>query len=221
MRENIRQENRDHHRLFYKTDHHWKAETGLWAAGIIAQYLNANNGFNIDVGLFDPERYRYDVYEGSNLGSLGRKVTLIRAHADDGVLIYPEFDTDLSMLTLAGNIERQGTFGVTYKNKPIHKPNYYTSFYDWEYSIGNEVIHNNLLHDGKKILFIMDSFFKTVTPFLALGVENIAAIDLRGFTGSLKTYIKQNKPDMVIVMYNPSIIKTPDYTVHTSMFDFR
>jgi hypothetical protein len=76
--------------------------------------------------------------------------------------------------------------------------------------------------DGyKKILFITDSFVKAVIPFLALGVENIATIDLRGFTGSVKTYVKQNDPDMVIVMYNPSAIKAPDYAAHTSMFDFR
>jgi hypothetical protein len=74
------------------------------------------------------------------------------------------------------------------------------------------IIHNNFLYDNKRILFIKDSFVMCVAPFLALGVEYIETIDLRNFTGSVKTYIKQNKPDMVIVMYNPSAIKDPDYT---------
>lgn len=30
----------NHHDLFYKTDYYWKAETGLWAVGIMAEFLN-------------------------------------------------------------------------------------------------------------------------------------------------------------------------------------
>ncbi|MDR2393358.1 MAG: hypothetical protein LBD93_04295 [Treponema sp.] len=40
LRKNIREETLDHRRLFYKTDHHWKAETGLWASRILMNHLN-------------------------------------------------------------------------------------------------------------------------------------------------------------------------------------
>jgi hypothetical protein len=46
-------------------------------------------------------------------------------------------------------------------------------------------------------------------------------IDPRSFTGSIKTYILKNKPDIVIVMYEPGNIETPDYGTHLSTFDFR
>jgi hypothetical protein len=73
LRENIHEENLDHHSLFYKTDHHWKAETGLWATKIIARNLNEQFGFEIDLNLFDPARYRFDVYKNWFLGSYRKK----------------------------------------------------------------------------------------------------------------------------------------------------
>jgi hypothetical protein len=219
LRERLHQEQLDHHSLFYKTDHHWKAETGLWASNIIAEYLNANNGFMIDTSLFAPDRYRYEVYENANLGSLGRKITLVRTATENGTLIYPRFDTDFSIAPLSETTGRQGTFDIFYKNKPT-KPDYQTSFYDSAYSSVNKTIHNNLLHDGKKILVIGDSFGKAVVPFLAIAMENIETISLPSFSGSVKTYIEQSKPDMVIVLYNPSILDSSD-PPRIPIFDFR
>jgi hypothetical protein len=82
------------------------------------------------------------------------------------------------------------------------------------------VIHNNFLHGNKKILIIKDSFVNNLAPFLSLGIEHIDMLDLRHFTGSIKTYIKQTQPDMVIVMYNPSALAMDD-SAHKRMFDFR
>jgi LmbE family N-acetylglucosaminyl deacetylase len=51
--------------------------------------------------------------------------------------------------------------------------------------------------------------------------KQLDILDLRHFTGSLRSYITETKPDMVIVLYNPNAIAAPDYATHTSMFDFR
>jgi hypothetical protein len=224
LRENIRQEKLDHHSLFYKTDHHWKAETGLWAAGIIAQYLNTNNGFDIDLDLFKPEQYRYDVYENWFLGSLGKKVTLVYAPPEDISLIYPRFNTNFSLKIASRDIDAEGAFDIFYDYRQVGEINHYNLNPYGAYLYGdnpNVIIHNNFLHDNKRIIVIKDSFVNCVNPFLSLGIEYIDVLDIRHFTGSVKTYIKQNKPDMVIVMYNPSVIGSPDYTTHTSLFDFR
>ncbi|GHU16513.1 hypothetical protein FACS1894163_06010 [Spirochaetia bacterium] len=224
LRENIRQENRDHHSLFYKTDHHWKAETGLWAAGIIAQYLNANNGFNIDLDAFKPEQYRYDLYENWFLGSAGRKVTLLQTPPEDIGLIYPRFNTSFSLKIPSRNIDAEGAFDIFYDYRQVNEIDYYNLNPYGAYlyrDAPNVIIRNNFLHDNQRILVIKDSFVNCVNPFLSLGIEYVDVLDIRHFTGSVKTYIKQNKPDMVIVMYNPDVIQTPDYTTHTSIFDFR
>jgi hypothetical protein len=235
IRQSIYQEHIDHHSLFFRTDHHWKPETGLWAAGIIGKYLNEHKGFAIDTDIFLPDRYSYDVYERFFLGSQGRKVTLVRAAPDDFSLLYPLFDTDVSLQIPSKAINARGSFDIFYWHEQMrqYQPErigyYNLSRYDTYMYSDNPVtiIQNNLIHNGKKVCFIIDSFGLTLIPFLALGLERIDVLDIRssanGFSGSVRRFIEQNKPDMVVVMYNPNAIAFPplDYTNHDSAFDFR
>lgn len=39
-------------------------------------------------------------------------------------------------------------------------------------------------------------------PFLVCAYSDIDKIDLSNFTGSLETYIKDNEPDIVVIMYS-------------------
>jgi hypothetical protein len=220
LRETLHQQNLDHHSLFYKTDHHWKAETGLWASGVIAAYLNAHNGFSIDTSIFSPDRYRYEVYEKWFLGSIGRKVTLINAEPEDCALIYPKEEADISFQILSRNIDTRGGFDVMYDYRHVAKKDYYNHIPYTAYTYGDNAlitIHNHKRFDGKKVLFIKDSFVNVVAPFFALGVEYVDVLDLRSFNGSVKSYVEQTKPDIVIVMYNPSAITNTT----NDMFDFR
>jgi hypothetical protein len=220
LRENIHEENLDHHALFYKTDHHWKAETGLWATKIISRDLNERFGFEIDLNTFDSSRYRFDVYKNYFLGSLGREVTLARVDPEDGVLIYPQFDTNVSLQIPTRNINATGAFDIFYWPEQFSKINYYKIDFYRSYLYSNNavtIIHNHLLHDGKKILLIKDSFVGVVAPFVGLGVEHVELLDLRHFTGSVKTYIEQHKPDIVVVMYNPGAIAANNRV----LFNFR
>jgi hypothetical protein len=158
------------------------------------------------------------------LGSSGRKVTLAQTQPDNISLIYPKFNTNITLKALYGNIEKEGDFDIIYDYKHINKIDYYNlnPFVAYQFGLNPVVvIKNNLLQDGKKVLFIRDSFTGVVAPFFSLGLENTEELDLRLFTGSVQTYIEQTKPDMVIVMYTPTEITTPDYTIHTSTFDFR
>ncbi|MDR1399537.1 MAG: hypothetical protein LBJ41_06430 [Treponema sp.] len=220
VRETLHQENLDHHSLFYKTDHHWKAETGLWASGVIAKYLNAHNGFSIDTALFSPDRYRYEVYEKWFLGSVGRKVTLINAEPEDCTFIYPKEETDLSFQILSRNIDTRGAFDVIYDYRQVEMKDYYTHVPYSAYTYADNALitmQNHKRFDGKRVLFIKDSFVNVVAPFFALGVEYVDVLDLRQFNGSVKNYIEQTKPDTVIVMYNPSAMTNETH----NMFDFR
>ncbi|MDR3170279.1 MAG: hypothetical protein LBU17_01480 [Treponema sp.] len=223
LREYIHEQQLDHHSLFYKTDHHWKAETGLWATKIIGAYLNTHNGFAIDTSIFDPDRYRYEVYKNWFLGSIGKKVTLMRTQPEDISLMYPLWDTNLTLQIPSLQIDTQGTFDIVYGYDRITKIDYYNLSPYGAYIYGDNpitIIHNNLSQDGKKVLFIKDSFVNVVDPFCALGVENVEVVDIRHFTGSVQTYIEQSKPDIVIVMYNPSAINM-DTSTHRATFDFR
>jgi hypothetical protein len=207
LEERLHTENMDHHASFYLTDHHWKAETGLWAAGVIAGYLNGRNGFSIDAGLFSPEQYRREVYENAFLGSRGRELTLKRVKPENISLLYPRFPVDISFSAPGRNIDKRGPFDVMYNYHQLAGTGYYSRSAYRAYLYGINplvVIRNNLAPPGggKKILFIVDSYAHVLLPFFALGVAAVEALDLREFTGSVKTYVEQSRPDLVVVMYD-------------------
>lgn len=70
-----------------------------------------------------------------------------------------------------------------------------------------QIFRNNLSSDGKKILVFRDSFFNPVAPFLALNTQELHTCDVRSYGEYVgekikaEQYIKQIKPDYVIVLY--------------------
>ena len=103
-------------------------------------------------------------------------------------------------------------------NKDYYQSNPYGA-----YNYGDKALRkiNNIMNNGsKKILFIHDSFSNSMIPFLALGINYIEALDLRHFKGSLKSYIKQNKPDMIITAYCSTFPGSVD-DWYIQLYDFR
>ena len=194
----------DHHDSFFETDHHWKPETGLWAAGELAKKLNEEYGFSIDLSLFDLENFEQDVYEDYFLGSQGKKVTLSRATPEDISLLYPKFAVDLSIEIPSLSVEKTGDFSIMYRYDPVNSCDYYGLNPYGAYFYGDNAltrIVNHQVTDGKRILVLGHSFDNTVLPFLALGVSSVDSIDLRSFDGSLETYLLENHYDVVIEFY--------------------
>ncbi len=64
------------------------------------------------------------------------------------------------------------------------------------------VITNNTITDGKKILILRDSFAQVVAPFLALGTHEVDLICDQKFSGSICSYIRENKPDVILIIYS-------------------
>jgi hypothetical protein len=76
-------------------------------------------------------------------------------------------------------------------------------------------------NQDKKILLLQDSFSFYSTSFLACDIGAVDTIHLSAFTGSVRTYIEQTKPDAVALMYWEGNIEPIDWTTHTSNFDLR
>lgn len=226
LRDNIHQENLNHHQLFYVTDHHWKAETGLWAAEKICEYINNKYGYAIDTTLLDSDNFIYDVYEDWFLGSYGKKVTLGKADPEDFTLLYPKFSTQFHYVIPSIDVDTIGDFSVTYNMEAVVPKDYYNKSPYAAYNYGDRAVIRIENQDDnlpeKKVLVIHDSFADSVIPFMALGIKNMESIDLRYFTGSLENYIDTSKPDLVIVMYNAGeVSENVEYTTHTDLFDFK
>lgn len=214
-----------YHELFFRTDHHWKPETGLWAASVIAHTLNSKYGFHIDLNLFHEEQYEIKVFQRWFLGSLGKKLTLSRVEPEDCSYMLPRFPHEIHYEIPSLGINATGTFEITYDPYQFSSIDYYekTLYEGYNYS-DNPVIrfHNNQVIDGKRILIIKDSFANVIVPFLSLGVENLCVIDTRMFTGSLLRFTDEYRPDIVLIIANPSSYERPiDWESHTSFFDFR
>ncbi|MGN1201664.1 MAG: DHHW family protein, partial [Eubacterium sp.] len=225
LRENIHQAGLNHHELFYVTDHHWKAETGLWAAGEISNYLNEQYDLGIETDLLDITNFTSVLYEDWFLGSLGKKVTLGKTEPEDFSLLYPNFPTQFHYEIPSIGIDTVGDFSVTYNMEAVEPKDYYNKSPYAAYNYGDRAvikIENQNASSDEKVLIVHDSFADSVIPFMALGTKNIESIDLRYFNGSLEKFIDDSDPDLVIVMYNAGEISSEiDFTTHTDIFDFR
>lgn len=212
-----------HRSAFYVTDHHWRVETGLWAAGTIARCVNDRFGGQIDLSVFEPDRYQYDVYPRQFLGSYGRQATLTLAEPEDFTLVYPKFETSFSFPLLnavqnAGLTPEQqteitaldekarsvnGDFSMFFDYSMLKSGDYYNTdtYTTYTDNVSDLVyIHNNLVSNGEKALFLRDSFGRTLVPFFALGVEDTLRLRPDTFGGSLQAYFASEMPDIVVVL---------------------
>lgn len=204
LRDELHAAGLDHHACFFQTDHHWRPETGRWAAGVVARHLNENYGFDIDDTIFDAKQWRVDVFHDWFLGSQGKKVTLARATPEDFKLFYPKFKTHFHIEIPSLDLDKSGSFSVFYRQNVLRKLDYYNQTPYSAYFYGDRAltrVHNLLSNDGKRVLVLGHSFDNCVLPFLAVGVEYLDSIDLREFTGDLETYLEQNRYDVVIELY--------------------
>lgn len=227
IRDEIVTEGLNQHDLFYRTDHHWKASTARWATGKIFEKINAQFDYTSDNRFLSPDMYNEKNYEALYLGSRGKKVTISRAKPDNFTIYLPKFKTDFTISIPSMDIKKSGDFSVLYNMKTLdrNKDHYSLGAYG-AYAYGDRAIikvHNNLKSDGKNMLLIRDSFGDSVIPFLSLGMENLTAIDLRHFTGSLQSYIQENKPDTILLLfYSEELTREKiNYQSHTDLFDFQ
>lgn len=225
LREMLHEEGLSHHEAFFITDHHWTGETGLWAAGQIGAHLNESFGFAVDLEALDPDNFRKEVFEDYFLGSQGRKLTLSLASPEDISLLYPEYETDIRFRIPSIGIDLRGDFSVTYNREAVQGEDVYERDPYHAYSYGDRALiryENFNAPEGKKVLLLHDSFSDVVQSFLALGMGELEAMDVRYFTGSLETYVRETKPDLVIVMYNAGEISGKiNWDSYGDLFDFR
>ena len=214
LRELIEKQSLNFPELFLKTDHHWKTETGLWATNEICNYIN-HEFFNntLDFSTLNNNLYIHHQIENHFLGSIGRKLTLGFVEPESLTLVYPKFETKLDIFSYKG--QNSGSFyDVFIDNEEIKKQNinfYETDKYNFFKSYGAFYhIRNNLVKNNYKILFIVDSYNEVIIPFLSMVFKDVYVLSLRGFNGSIKTCVKNIKPNIVAIGYTARYIPEPD-----------
>nr|WP_307991192.1 DHHW family protein [uncultured Niameybacter sp.] len=209
LRENVKEDELDLSKLFYKTDHHWTTNTAFWAVGEVVDYLNENYNMNLDEEGFytDLNNYNQTTYKNFFLGSQGRRVGKFYAGVDDYTLITPNFDTDYevtinksdSSTTYTGNFEETILKeNLLDESKSVYT-NRYASYFGGDYP--EVIIKNKLNTDGKKVLIVKDSYALPFSAFLSNMFAETRLVDLRYYKEDLSTYINEYKPDLVLYVY--------------------
>ncbi len=234
LRDNIKEEGINQCDLYYITDTHWTTEAGLWASEIIAKRLNEEYGFEYDMTYFDRASYSFETYPEYFLGGEGRKITLANCSLEDFTTIFPRYDTNYHVVIPTRTFDKTGDYKDVFFAEQNFKDIANFTEADWlerldtYHCIGvrnwaNTQIENlnSTNNDGKKILLIRDSFGVHLTTYLSADIQYLDVINPIDFTGSLESYIKQTKPDMVIMIESEYHIIPIDWSNHNSIFDFR
>lgn len=210
LRENLhewaKEDGVGYHDFFFKTDHHWRPETALRSTKVVAERLKGY-GIPVDDSHLDLDSFEVRVAPEVFLGSQGKKVTLAKTKAEDFSVLYPKFPTKFHFVIPSRDVNEVGDFTVAYnKARMADQP-----FYDVRsgdpyqmYSYGRSAIEyfDNLLlpASGKRVLLLRDSYANPMGPFLALGIKELSMVCLDNYTGSLRSFIEEYKPDVVMVM---------------------
>jgi len=196
--------NIDKYSLFFKTDHHWTPQTGVWVAGNICNSLNEYYDWDLNTNSLDIEQFSVEIYPQSFLGSEGKRTGALYAGVDDFAIVKPINETSLTVEMQDINLIRTGSFEETLlfpeNITPEDLLNNDTTAY-MTYMQGNHplvTITNHMNNNGKTALLVMDSYGCVVAPYLALEFQQLDCIDIRSYTDSVEEYIKQTSPDVVI-----------------------
>ena len=212
----------DYNKLFFRTDTHWIPQTGLWAAKEIAEFVDSENEYGLETDKLDIVNYVDIPYPKCFLGSLGRNVGLSYSGLEDFDLIIPKFETDFRYYSEQSSIDRSGDFVEAYIDLSIlENIDYYNNSCYAAYMNGRQplaFLENNISSNELSVLFISDSFGATVAPFLSELFKTTIFIDPRLFDGSIECFIKSEKPDIVVMMYNPEVITSVNPNSNDSMY---
>lgn len=214
------------HQAFFRTDHHWKPSTALWAAKKVAEKLADGYGVDVNFAHFAPEDYDVVRYERYFLGSQGKKVTLANTEPDDFDVYYPKFSTHLYAKIPSRSVDGEGDFTILYDEQALGTGDFYNESPYAMYGYGDQaeiIVHNyeNENLRDKRILLIHDSMLDTAMPFLVMGVKDLRELDIRHFKGSVQKYVEDYQPDIVLVMYKTSYSEPINWLGHGDKFDFR
>lgn len=213
LRNVMAQEIDDWYAAFFKTDQHWKPETAFWAYGKMAELFHDRYGYEIDDLSTDLSNYNVEHMEDWFLGSQGKKTGIVYAGVDDFDLIYPRFETEMTVDIPVHDEHRTGTFrDVMFKDSNLEKDYYninnYAAYTGGDYPLC--IQKNDSAVNDKKILVLKDSFTVAFQPYLSFLFKEVHVIDLRHYDGSVEEYIDEVDPDLVMVFYTSSMMSYPE-----------
>ena len=216
LRKMIHDDGLDHYSLFFKTDHHWTVESGLWCASEIAKLLNEQYGYPLS-GNYDLENYELITYEGAEFGSQGEGVTRFVADPEDFSIPIPKFETNYRIEVPNKGVDVSGAMSdIFIDHEGIKEMGENDGGSAYELLMYGNVPYAKITNldnpNGPKVFMIKDSFSIAVVPYLASSCSELVMVDTRiengNFTGSIINCINESNPDIVLAFLSePQRIK--------------
>lgn len=221
LRACIQDDQKDIRAMFYRTDHHWTVESGLWAAEKIAASLNEQCDCGIDLSVYEKDNYNMTKFENCWLGEQGKKMGQTFVGLDDFTVVTPKESPVFTFHTPQGDVEYDfrgflydGIFN-SYKDLSVY------DCHSWHYSYQLQNVSNPLAKT-KKVLVLGDSYLNVVECFLAMGLSDVDYLNLRAENVDLKKYILESDYDIIVVCYAEFMIGAHDDINNSNykMFNF-
>jgi len=200
---------------FFRGDHHWTAETSLWAFGIICEFINREYGFNLDGMRWDPGSYSIITKERGMLGEEAETVNAPFLYEDISFLV-PMFHTDITVTDIwhlqYPQFVSRGSYTEVFTPRILEEGR--TTF---DYSDLNRVhrffnrYENTEAREDKNVLLIMDSMG---VPLAAHFATVFTIVDnhylVHKTNHNIWPAIDMNNYDLVIFLLSDMIISHED-----------
>jgi len=169
----------DFYSAYFNGDHHWTAETSLWAFGKIGEFVNREYGYNLSEKTWDPQQHDFITFEQAFLGEESESVYALNNY-ENITFVVPKFTTahDVFELTEENYMGHLVSGSFTDVFTPMVKNEYaerilYHEFnvMQWYRSFNRYI--NPEASEKKKILFIADSMGWPLGPQFAVGFETV------------------------------------------------
>lgn len=201
----------DLEKYFYATDHHWNALGALKTAPSIVRAIEEVLAVpHQDLTRLDSCQWECHIKKNWWLGSEGKRTGRYYGGLDDFVYLIPKFDMRTTLMIPHKNIFRKGDFEDTHlvmkyvqEQHNFYSKNSYLLHVGGDYPLVHCLTPNAPL--SQRVLIVKDSYAAPLIGFLSIMFQQLDVIDMRHFKdSSFLEYIAQTRPDIVVMMLNPS-----------------
>lgn len=175
------------YQMFYRLDHHWTTYAAYYAYVEFAKansidYLSLNS-FNIDEVTTD---FKGTLYSKSHDYS----------KESDSIFLFRRDNEDLEVDYVYEKKQTETLYEMSY----LDKKDKYSLFLDNNHPL--IIITNNNIKINTELLIIKDSYANSIIPFLTNHYKKIHVIDPRFYKLKISDYIKENKIQDLLILYN-------------------
>lgn len=221
LRAQMQQADKNFAASFYCFDLHWNYETILWVSQNVGDFMNRQYGFDIDLSIWDIDRYDQFVQRRLLYGSESKTAG---AHCilEDITFLSPKFPVDLEMRDSKHDFapftsnDFFGLFIPKFYGDHNHREEPFTCVDKGLPGEQFTEITNNLAEDDKRVLIISDSFAVSWVPYFSLGFKNIDFIYLITYQTHkvIWDYLAEKDYDLVIFAISDVMVSIDSQPVY-------